>query len=534
MNADAATGRTETNAYDEIPYHSQAFAQTHPDRLATIAHVFGLEPPGVERCRVLELGCAAGGNLIPMAYGLPQAEFVGVDLSAKQVQVGQKSIARLDLRNVRIEHASIMDIDASWGSFDYLICHGVFSWVPRAVQDKVFEIAAQRLADNGIAYISYNTYPGWHMRSNVRHMLGFGTDALLPPALRVAQARTLLDTLVAAVPDQASAYARMLGTELERLREAEDWYLFHEELESDNTPLYFHQFIARAGGFGLQYLAEAEIAGMFNPGLPDVAVDSIAALSADVVQYEQYVDFLRNRHFRQTLLCKSAVQPQRQISPAMLDGLLLASNARPKSGDAIDLRPGVGVSFALKSGAQGTTSSPLTKAALGVLAERWPLSCDFDELFAVASERAGAWLPPDANNRERMRQELFACFASGLINAHMSQPRCSARVGERPEASAWARDEMRASQTATNLRHEVIRLVPFSQAALQLLDGSRSRDQLIDALDERVADGTLALPPASDAQVEAREMERPLRRAYVAAWLDDTLARLANYALLMA
>src|SRR5262249_35039176 len=71
--------------YDDLPYTPNAFAQSHPDRLATIATLLGLEAPRVDRARVLELGCGAGGNLIPMAEGLPEAKFIGVDLSERQV-----------------------------------------------------------------------------------------------------------------------------------------------------------------------------------------------------------------------------------------------------------------------------------------------------------------------------------------------------------------------------------------------------------------------------------------------------------------
>jgi len=70
----------EHTSYDEVPYESQSFPQSHPNRLATLGRLFGLSPAPVAQCRVLELGCASGGNLIPMAYHLPESEFVGLDL----------------------------------------------------------------------------------------------------------------------------------------------------------------------------------------------------------------------------------------------------------------------------------------------------------------------------------------------------------------------------------------------------------------------------------------------------------------------
>ena len=173
-----------SNSYDEVPYESHPFAQTHPSRLFTVGTLFGLRPTPVQRCRVLELGCAAGGNLIPMAEYLPDSEFVGLDLSARQVEDGKKLIADFGLKNLTLKHASILDVDASYGTFDYVICHGVYSWVPSSVQDKVLDICAKQLTPNGIAYISYNTYPGWHMRGMIRDMMQFHSGRFDSPQNR--------------------------------------------------------------------------------------------------------------------------------------------------------------------------------------------------------------------------------------------------------------------------------------------------------------------------------------------------------------
>jgi len=533
MSATPATA-VDPNGYDEVPYNSQAFVQTHPDRLATLARVFGLNPPDITRCRVLELGCAAGFNLIPMAVALPEARFVGIDLSLRQVEEGQAAIRALGLTNVTIEHASIMDIEETGGEFDYLICHGVFSWIPRDVQEKVLALAARRLGPNGIAYISYNTFPGWHLRGSVRHLLGYQGDASKPPAERVADARATLALMLDAVPADGGAYAQQLHAELEQLNKAADWYLFHEHLEPNNAPMYFHEFVARAGAHGLQYLAEADFATMLPTGLAPEIVARLQQASPSVVEFEQSLDFIRNRHFRQTLLCKSALEVERGLSPAVLPGLWIASAAVADA--APDLGPGVAASFSIKSGTQtlkqGTSQNPMTKAALTLLGERWPLGWQFDELVGAAAERVAQWVPPAlaAVHARLLMQELLHCFISGLIELRSWQPPCVTDVADAsatPRASAWARHEAQTLDLVTNLRHEVIKLVPFSRALLGLLDGTRNRAALIDALDMQVADGQLALPQTDETPVDAQ-----LRRAHVVAWVDDSLKRLAAYSLL--
>jgi trans-aconitate methyltransferase len=195
-------GGEAKSSYDEVPYESHPFSQTHPDRLATLGRLFGMAPAPVERCRALELGCASGGNLIPMACQLPGSEFVGVDNSRREVEMGRGIIAALGLTNVRIEPASILDVDDSWGRFDYIIAHGVYSWVPDHVQDKMLAICAANLPPQGIAYVSYNTYPGWHMREMIRHMMLYHVAQFPDAQQRLQQARALVDFLARSTPTQ--------------------------------------------------------------------------------------------------------------------------------------------------------------------------------------------------------------------------------------------------------------------------------------------------------------------------------------------
>src|SRR5262249_1781779 len=132
-------------SYEETPYHSNPISSCHPDCLATMATLYGMRPPPVASCRVLELGCAGGGNLIPIALTLPAARFVGIDLSPRQIAEGQEIVATLGLKNIQLLPLSILDVGPDFGTFDYILCHGVYSWVPPAVQDKILAICRQHL-----------------------------------------------------------------------------------------------------------------------------------------------------------------------------------------------------------------------------------------------------------------------------------------------------------------------------------------------------------------------------------------------------
>jgi SAM-dependent methyltransferase len=184
------------NSYDEVPYPSLPARRTHPSHLAAIARLFGMVPPSPGRCRLLELGCASGENLLPLAADFPDSHLVGIDLSVRQIEAGRSVVEQLGLSNIDLRRLDLHDFGEDQGTFDYILCHGVFSWVPRAVQDRILEIGLRHLAGNGVFFASYNTYPGWHLRGVVRDMMVYHVRGIEDPATRVAQARALPDFLV--------------------------------------------------------------------------------------------------------------------------------------------------------------------------------------------------------------------------------------------------------------------------------------------------------------------------------------------------
>jgi SAM-dependent methyltransferase len=178
------------------------------------------------------------------------------------------------------------------GTFDYILCHGVYSWVPAEVQNKILEICRDHLSPQGIAYISYNTFPGWHTRAAVREMLCFHTQQFDDPSDRIREARGLLTFLVRLASSHEAAFNAMMRHELAVLSATPDTYLLHEHLEDYNEPLYFHQFIDRAAEKNLQYLGEAYLLSMLPSRLGPEIEKTLRGISHDLVQMEQNIDFL--------------------------------------------------------------------------------------------------------------------------------------------------------------------------------------------------------------------------------------------------
>lgn len=370
---------------------------THPDRLATLATLLGVETAPVERCRVLELGCASGGNLIPMAYSLPDSRFVGVDNAGRQIAEGRQVIDTLNLDNVQLHHGDIRDIVRDFGEFDYIIAHGVYSWVPADVREALFRICKQNLAPHGVAYVSYNVYPGWHLKKVIRDAMLFHTRDVTDPFERAQRARDVVELLAELAAKENKAYGQFLGSYAEYLESDltqrtlgwGDAFLLHDELGAVNEPVCFYQFIEQAESHGLQYLIEATFAKVVERGATEEAQQRVARTAMDLIEGEQYMDFLENRVFRRTLLCHDTVDVRRTLTPAPVQHLYVRSRARAASDEPVVERKTVG-RFRGKDGTTLSTDHPASKAAMLYLNEIWPRAVAFEGLLAVARARAGA------------------------------------------------------------------------------------------------------------------------------------------------
>ena len=460
-------------SYTEVPYYSQAYSNSHPDRLATLGRIFNLTPAPVENCRVLELGCAGGGNIIPMAYFLAKSEFVGIELNEGHVKTARKAIDDIGIENVRIHQGNILEVDGSWGLFDYIICHGVFSWVPQSVQDKILSIASENLKAQGVAYISYNTYPGWHMREMIRHMMLYHSNFFEEPVQRIGQAKAFIDFLAGAVGRNTNdPYAILLKNELESLRSSGDWYIFHDLMEVVNTPIYFHEFIDRAEKNGLQYLADASFSMMFHNDLSDEINNTIEDLSHNIVQKEQYMDFLRNRQFRQTLLCKKDRSLRRMLDADSLSDLLVSSSTKPEN-DSIDLARGQVQKFRLSDGRSIETENPIIKLGLKFLRQYWPEAISFETLLGLCIEALQENFGKDTVDSQDWKKELgrglLYCFVSGAIDLNTWQRGFKKGISEYPKVSDLTLYQVNNQQRIVNQRHEVVNTDPMAMHMLPML-----------------------------------------------------------------
>ena len=304
------TNDVQQTIYSELGYKSMPFPYTTPATLEAYAALVGISSPNPKTARVLELGATYGGNIISQALFNPDATFVGIELSQEQVEKGNEVIANAGLTNVSLIQSDIASIGSEIGTFDYIIAHGVYSWVDDDVKDALLRLIDEHLAEDGIAYVSYNTYPGWHTMDEVRQLMMFSNrdKAQFNHKEKVLHGKTIgsiVGSQILKYDNLKKRNSKFLGA-LRSVMQKDEYYVGHDHLEPNNDPVYFYQFNDHLGAHNLAYLCDADLTlSMVRSFDVDIA-DTLDKLAPnDHVNQEQYLDFMLDTTFRKSIICKA-------------------------------------------------------------------------------------------------------------------------------------------------------------------------------------------------------------------------------------
>lgn len=489
-----------------------------------MGRLFGLNTPAPASARVLELGCADGSNLLPMAQHAPGGRFLGIDAASKHVEAARSAIAAAGLTNVEVRCQDLMDFPASEGKFDYIIAHGLFSWVSDQVRAKILAICREHLTENGVAYVSYNALPGWGMRMGLREMMLFHTAGMTDAKARVGQARALTAFLAEAVPTEGNPYGLLLKQESQRMATQPDGYIRHDILGDTNQPFYFHQFMQHAMGAGLQYLGEPSLDQMLAANFSEKVAKTLEGVSGNIIAKEQYMDFVRNRSFRKTLLCQHEATLARNINADSIKSFYYTSQiARPEVG-TLDLNPGVSHVFKLRtrSNILINADSSFVKAAFETLSGYGLRRISFGELLEAARTKTAAISElRDAPNRAALEEATLAAnllplYTRGIIDIFADRPVFAQTIPEKPHVTPLARHQAMHSRQITNLAHQPVSLELVERYVVAACDGEKNQAELVDSLFALTRDGKLRLS----------ENEQPVQdESRVRAILQDAVAR---------
>ena len=310
-NTQMANEEMQQTIYKELGYKSYPFPFTTPAYLEAYGTLVGLKPPTAKTARVLELGATYGGNIISQAAHNPEATFVGIELSQDQVEKGNKIIEDAKLYNVSLVQGDILNFDESMGTFDYIIAHGFYSWISDEMKDKLLDIISNHLADNGIAYVSYNTYPGWHTMEEVRQLMlfanrGHDESTHKEKVLRGKTVGSLIGAQILNYDNLKERNSKFLGA-LRSVMQKDDYYVGHDHLEPHNDPCYLYQFNDHLKANNLAYVGDADLTLSMVRTYDESIADKLEQLAPNgQADQEQYLDFMLDTTFRKSIICKAS------------------------------------------------------------------------------------------------------------------------------------------------------------------------------------------------------------------------------------
>ncbi len=482
-----------STAYDELPFSSKPHRAQHPDHLFTMAKLCGLTPPSPDTARILEIGCAVGGNLIPLAHSLPNSHCVGIDLSTKQIEAAKAATEVLGMHNLTFHVLDAAALDSSFGSFDYIICHGVYSWVTQETQEKLLENIARLLSPDGVALVSFNLLPGWYTRQTIRDFLTHGVDQ--------SSAALSLQDFVKVSREKLALFEKSLGferyyamhmqTELNRLAREPDSYLAHEFLAKENHPCYLGDFCAALEARQLSFVCDAKLTRNYSwllsdLGLADEVVKEAFERLETAQAREQFFDYVFNTPYREALISHAGKARRVDFGDERLSEMYFWSKyvIDTDTEHAGERTAGQEIHCVPRYGSEGQEGLWLQmdseKQLVEFLSARYPSFISYTDLTRHIP--ASDVLTPS----------LVHLLKKGVVEISACPPRCNITVPENPQVSEYAAEQLKGGSRVTNLRHETIDFGNFERILARLCDGKRTAAEIAAQLDQSVADGTFS------------------------------------------
>jgi SAM-dependent methyltransferase len=445
--------------YDAVSYHSGAIPDSHPARMGAIGRLHGLPTAAPDRCRVLELGCADGMNLLPMAERFPGSQFVGVDFAKAHIAAADEARAACNLENARFVCADLREFEPEAEGFDYVIAHGVYSWVSDEVKERLLAICARALAPGGMAYVSYNTLPVWGFMDGLREFLLTEMERERDPREQIEHARRVMAALKDSIAGQPGAYPSLVRQSLAAMLQKQPDHLYHDDLAAVNDPRTFMAFTNHAGAHGLHYVAEAHYATMMFEHAPAPMRAALAGLDLDFMRVQQFMDVIFQRFLRNSLLCRAEPPPTRTANPMALKDCVLGLRLRPVE-SRVNLGPGAAMRMTGPNELSLEFDQPAEKAMLSALAQAAPARAPYWMAFDAANRLLlQAGLPP-IDPATDLCGALFRLFTLDALDVGLIGDGEWLKTAQPPAPSALMRYQAQKGSTVVNRWHEPVDLTP--------------------------------------------------------------------------
>lgn len=354
--------------------------------------------PSIQHARVLELGCGDGANLIPMAYYRPETEFIGVDGCARHIGIANARLQKLNLNNLTFLQYDFRHLEAQLdGYFDFIIVHGVFSWVPDAVRDALFQLCSDRLSTNGLLYLNYNTKPGWNVRGMVRDYLLAHTQHLANLPEKISEARRAAINMARSLIQEPHPFSQLLANEFQFVCDNHDSYIAHEFLAEHNNAYWRSEFLVLAASFGFHHIGDADYnypSGRIPPSLPK-QLESQNLIGNNL---NDTVDLISYRQLHTPIFAQKPTDISKPPTLS-LDNILIASCLSP-------VGPHKPRWYQHPNGYQVEAKEDEIARALDRLSSLWPNCIPLESIF---------------NNHSHFTEDLILLHQNGLIELRLPE-----------------------------------------------------------------------------------------------------------------
>jgi SAM-dependent methyltransferase len=445
--------------YDAVSYHSGAIPDSHPARIGAIGRLHGLPTAAPDRCRVLELGCADGMNLLPLAERFPRSQFLGVDFTKAHIAAADEARAACNLANACFVCADLREFEPEPEAFDFVIAHGVYSWVGDDVKERLLAVCARALAPGGVAYVSYNTLPVWGFLGGLREFLLTETEREREPWRQIERARRVMAALNESIAGQPGAYSELVRQSLADMLRKQPDHFYHDDLAAVNDPRTFTAFTNHASAHGLQYVAEAHYATMMFEHAPAPMRAALAGLDLDFMRVQQFMDVIFQRLLRNSLLCRGEPSPDRSANPMALKDCALGLRMRPVE-SRVNLGPGAAMRLTGPNDLSLEFDQPAEKAMLSALAQAAPARTPFWQAYEAANrllQQAGL---PSIDPAANLCGPLFRLFTLDALDLALMGDGDWLNTANPPAPSALMRYQAQKGAIVVNRWHEPVDLTP--------------------------------------------------------------------------
>lgn len=440
--------------YSQHRYPALSHAEAHPGTLCAAARCGGVIDPALpDDCDVLEIGCASGHHLLPLAARFPQSRFLGIDFSDTAIRQARKAAEAAGLGNIRFEHADLIEWDPAGRDFDYILAHGMLSWTADPVKAALLSLIGRCLREKGIACIGYNTLPGWSLRREAAQM----TKALGKLDTQGRGLDGILETLATAAAKNATPYAHHLAAIYQDMRRKGPEILAFDDLGPCCDPLHFSQVTHWAGRNRLRYIGESQLHQNLPPGLSPEALDALEPLTDDPILFQQTLDLLSGRTHRSSLFTTAGTN----LDPITTTSVTLHFEAR----------------LLVTSLPAGAAHGEILATFQAALAAAAPSTAAVTDLMEACAHRLGPrWDPAQA--AKAIAAWLYQAARLGWVELR-ADPVKIPIFPARPALSPLNLHFARQGLGVVDAFHRTCHFPAGHQAVVAALDGSRSIDSIV-------------------------------------------------------